>query len=87
MGKKGKINGERCSASQEREKGGQWRCSFCLFLARTRTVNHVVDPAARLLHANVAPFSLRHEVVVGHEAGNLVGQNDMAVGRCKQKGE
>ncbi len=48
--------------------------------ARTRAVDHVVDPAAGLLDPEAAPLGLGHEVVLGYLLGNLLGQDDMPDG-------
>lgn len=39
-------------------------------------VLHVVDPAARLLHANRPPLLLGHQVL-GQQSNQLLGQHDM----------
>jgi len=39
-----------------------------------RSVEHVVDPTRTLLHSQVAPLGLGHQMSVGHLVGNVLGQ-------------
>ncbi len=45
---------------------------------RTWLVDHVVDPALALLYANAAPLSLRHQMRLGHQLGDLFGQHHVS---------
>ena len=42
-------------------------------------VQHVVDPPQALLHAKVPPLSLRHEVGLGDQLGEVLGEHDVPV--------
>jgi len=42
-------------------------------------MHHVVHPAWRLLDSDVPPLGLCHEVILGHQLGNVVGQDHMSV--------
>jgi len=42
-------------------------------------VGHVVDPALALLDPEVPPLGLRHQVGLGHEFGNVLGQDHVPV--------
>jgi len=46
---------------------------------RLGLVDHVVNPALRLLHAEGSPFLLRHQVSLGHEFDQIFGQHHMPV--------
>lgn len=60
-------------------------------LALTWPVDHVVDPAARLLDAQVAPLRLCHQPILRHHLGNLLwqdhvpGENYRRAEECNQK--
>ena len=45
---------------------------------RLGSVHHVVDPAGRLLHAQVAPLRLGHQVSLGHQLRNVWGQHHVS---------
>ena len=42
-------------------------------------VGHVVDPALALLDPEVPPLGLGHQVGLGHEFGNVLGQDHVPV--------
>ena len=44
-----------------------------------RLVDHVVDPASRLLHAEAAPFVLAQESAARHLLEEGFGQEDVAI--------
>lgn len=63
-----------------------------------RLVDHVVDPALRLLHAQGAPFLLAHQVRLWNQFDKLFWQYDVSVNqekmgvsfgqiKCKQRKE
>ena len=46
---------------------------------RLRLVEHVVDPALALLNSQLPPLLLGHEVGLGDEFGEVLGQHDVPV--------
>ena len=44
-----------------------------------RPVLHIVNPAQALLHPEVPPLCLRHEVSLGDQFGQVLGQHHVAV--------
>lgn len=44
-----------------------------------RLVDHVMNPAVTLLHADVSPFRLGHQVRLGHAGGDLLRQDDVPI--------
>lgn len=40
-------------------------------------VDHIMDPSLTLLHAKVPPFRFRHQMGLGDELGDVLGQHDM----------
>lgn len=48
---------------------------------RLRRVDHVVHPAGALLHAQVAPLRLGHQMSLRHMFGQIRWQDNMPAGR------
>jgi len=61
------------NGSSEKENVGFW------------TMNHVVDPALRLLHSNIPPFPLRHQFSFWKEFHQLFRQHDMSKEKAQMK--